>query len=83
MRFSMFMEQESKGTYAGVRLSDDDSDYIISLCNDLELPNPITKDKIHLTLLYSRKHCPAYVPAGRYPSYFYFFYSLIYVVITL
>jgi len=59
------MEQESKGTYAGIKLSEEDCDYIVTLCNDLKLPNPITKDKIHITLLYSRKYLPKYFPAGR------------------
>ncbi len=55
----------SKGTYAGVRLSDDDADYIVSLCKQLELPNPIKRDQIHLTLLYSRKCLHDYTPQGN------------------
>ena len=65
MKFKTFMEQETKGTYAGVRLAEEDSDYIISLCNSLMLPDPISKDEIHITLLYSRKFLPNYVPAGK------------------
>ena len=62
MKFKTYMEQSEKGTYAGVRLSDDDSDYIVELCKELELPNPITKKDIHITLLYSRKYHPEYIP---------------------
>lgn len=54
----------NKGTYAGIRLSEDDTNYIRELCLGLEIPNIISRKKMHITLLYSRKECPNYVPSG-------------------
>lgn len=70
--------EETKGTYAGLRFSDDANDAIITLVNKLQLPNPITTDDIHMTLLYSRKYLPDYVAAGEidekaYPKEFHIF----------
>lgn len=56
---------EGKGTYAAVRFSDETKDAIAAYIKDNDLPNPLGKDKMHCTLLYSRKHCPDYKPAGK------------------
>ncbi len=58
-------EKQEKGTYAGLRFSDVDNDVIVELTKKLQLPNPIQKDDIHMTLLYSRKHLSDYTPAGE------------------
>jgi hypothetical protein len=31
-----------------------------------DIPNGVPADKLHSTILYSRKHLPDYVPAGKY-----------------
>lgn len=54
-----------KGTYAAVRFSAETKDAIAKYIADNDLPNPLGKDKMHCTLLYSRKHCPDYKPAGK------------------
>lgn len=74
----IFEAKNQKGTYAGLRFSDDDNDVIVELANKLELPNPITKGDIHMTLLYSRKYLPDYVAVGEidewaYPKEFHVF----------
>ena len=66
-----FKEHVKKGTYAGVRLSDDDSDFIIDWVKELKLPNPTPKKDLHLTLLYSKKYLPDYKPAGKIDEWAY------------
>jgi len=79
LRLEDLIETEStKGTYAGVRLSQDDEDTIIELVKKMEIPNPIERDAIHLTLLYSRKFLPDYEALGKvdmwaYPKGFHIF----------
>lgn len=52
-----------KGTYAGVRFCDDTTQSLIDYMNEADIPNMLDKEKLHTTLLYSRKHCPNYEPA--------------------
>jgi len=65
MRLSTILESEEseKGTYAGLRFSQDDEDVIIGIVKEMGVPNPIQRDEIHLTLLYSRKTLHNYKPA--------------------
>ena len=58
-------KEEQKGTYAGVRFSKETIDDIKKYIEENEIPNRIKFDKLHTTLLYSRKHCPNYEPAGE------------------
>lgn len=51
-----------KGTYAGLRFSEESKDKIMKLCEFV--PNSISRDDIHCTLLYSRKHLPNYIAKG-------------------
>ncbi len=80
MRLTEILKEknEEKGTYAGVRFSQDDEDVIVDLVKEMGLPNPIEKEEIHLTLLYSRKQLPNYKPATStdmwaYPKGFHIF----------
>jgi len=71
-------EKETKGTYAGVLLSQDDEDKIISIVKEMGIPNPIPRKDIHITLLYSRKVLPDYKPNENldiwaYPTEFHIF----------
>lgn len=52
------------GTYAGVKYTDDTLDSICKYMEDNEIANPLSRDKIHTTLLYSKKHCPNYEALG-------------------
>lgn len=52
-----------KGTYAGFKLSDDDTDFLYDYFkNIVPVPNLIDKKSFHITLLYSRKELPNYEP---------------------
>lgn len=69
MKLSDLIEKKDDvGTYAGLRFSDSSNDAIINLVKLLKLPNPIKKDEIHMTLLYSRKYLPNYKPLGIIPE---------------
>lgn len=58
--------RESKGTYAGVRFNTDTIAAIEKFQNEHGISNPVPLDKLHTTLLYSRKYLPDYSPAGAY-----------------
>lgn len=63
--FEIIMETEHKGTYAGVRFDDNTKRAISKYIKDNDIPNPVSADKLHTTLLYSRKHLPNYKPLGQ------------------
>lgn len=52
----------SKGTYAGVHLNDNSRDILYKFVEEMNIPKPLSKDKYHVTLLYSRKEHPEYEP---------------------
>jgi hypothetical protein len=62
----IFEKKEAKGTYAAVRFSDETIADIKKYIEENNIPNHTKFDKMHTTLLYSRKHCPNYEPAGEY-----------------
>lgn len=55
----------TKGTYAGVRFADDTVAAILRYIEAAQLPNSTAADKLHSTLLYSRKFLPDYQPLGE------------------
>lgn len=59
------MESVKQGTYAGVRFSQDTKDAVNKFLKDNNIPKPVNVEKLHTTLLYSRKHLPNYKPAGK------------------
>jgi len=59
----MIEENTQKGTYAAVRPLEQDADSLHDFMHSNGIPNPEPKDKLHTTLLYSRKHLPQYKPA--------------------
>jgi hypothetical protein len=61
-RETCLQEETQKGTYAAVKFSQDDEDKIVEVLNKLSIQNPINKNDIHCTLLYSRKFLPNYEP---------------------
>lgn len=61
----LLQEQESKGTYAAVRFDDKTTTAIAKYIEDNDIPNGTPEAKMHCTVLYSRKHCPNYEPAGE------------------
>lgn len=56
------------GTFAGMKLSKESEDKILQFCEDNEVPNPVPREELHSTLLFSRKHLPNYQPKGDLPS---------------
>lgn len=65
---TLLEEDHKKGTYAGVRYDKATTDAIAKYIKENNIPNAIKPDKIHTTLLYSRKHCPNYIPGGMYKT---------------
>jgi len=59
-----------KGTYAGVTFSDDTVKDISDYIKTADIPNPVDSDKLHTTLLYSRKYLPKYEPKKEYVPLF-------------
>lgn len=60
--------QEGKkpdGTFVGVKISKESKDALISASKKMKVPNIIDKDKIHITLIYSRKHLPKFEAKGK------------------
>ncbi len=56
--------EQARGTYAGIRYDTPSKRAIHKYISENKLPNAIRPDKVHTTLLYSRKHLPNYKPAG-------------------
>jgi len=54
-----------RGTYAGVRFDKETKDVILSFIKKHKIPNPVPVEKLHSTILYSRKHLPKYKPKGE------------------
>lgn len=65
----IFMEAEStkttKGTYAGVYFDEDTKQVVQKFIKDNDIPKPVNVDKLHTTLLYSRKFLPEYEALGE------------------
>lgn len=51
-----------KGTYAGYRYTEESVDRVKNYIAENAIPN--ANEKIHTTLLYSRKYLPNYIPLG-------------------
>lgn len=59
------LEQKNKGTYAGVKFSDKTKNDLIDYGKENNINNVTPKNKLHTTLLYSRKHLQNYKAAGK------------------
>jgi len=62
-----FLIEGIHGTYAGVRFDQYTIRDLRLLQETLMIPNPLSEQKFHSTLLFSRKPLPDYVPFGEYP----------------
>jgi len=66
MKLEEIMEKTKEpGTYAGYRYNKDDVKLISKYANDAGIPHPLNPNKMHTTLLYSKKPCPDYEPLGK------------------
>lgn len=65
MKFSTFLESKyGKGTYARMDFAPISVLAIDTFIRDNGVPNPVPHDKLHVTLLYSRKPMPGYTSQG-------------------
>lgn len=58
-------ETNTKGTYAAVNFDKETIKTIQEYMKENDIPNPLSSDKMHTTLLKSRKYCPDYKAAGK------------------
>lgn len=59
------MELQQKGTYAGVYFDLATVNTLCKYIKDNKIPNAVPPEKLHTTLLYSRRYCPNYKPTGK------------------
>jgi len=64
-----FIKSFTKGTYAGVRFDEQTQNILFQYAIDNKIPNPVSKEDYHTTLLYSRKYLPNYKGAGKIDMY--------------
>lgn len=64
MTFKEYIK-ENKVTYAAFRFSEESKDYLMNLIKELNIPNPVSRDELHTTLLSSRKYLPNYKAKGE------------------
>lgn len=57
-------KSEKPGTYAGVHFSPETVRSIQDFMKEHSVPHPVDDDKLHTTVLYSRKHCPNFEARG-------------------
>lgn len=70
MKLLKLIETKSNptGTYAAVKFNRRTTKLIAEYIAKNKIPNPVHEDKLHCTLLYSKKHCPKYNPIGEKAS---------------
>lgn len=59
MKLTDFKIRAPRGTYYGARPTKDTSESILDFMSDNKIPNPIAKDLLHCTVIYSRVWCGA------------------------
>jgi hypothetical protein len=68
MKIKEILEEKRKvarGTYSGVKPSQETKDKLADYMEENKIPNPVKPEKLHTTVLYSRKYLPNYKPAGK------------------
>lgn len=58
-------EDSKRGSYAGVKFSDQTQTHLKELLAKLKVPTPIDPAKFHTTVIYSRKYLPDYKAEGK------------------
>lgn len=67
MKLKQLLEKKKqKGIYAGVRFDDDTAKRIKTFIEENEIPNGVPNNKLHTTVLYSKKHLPNFKAADKY-----------------
>lgn len=57
--------KEPDGTYVGAKLSADTKNMLDGINKKLEIPNPLEKKDMHITIVYSRKYVPEFKSRGK------------------
>lgn len=57
--------EEQKGTFVGVKLSNDSEKRVKLLIEEGNIPNPIDIKDLHITVAYSRKYLPDFEARGK------------------
>lgn len=55
-------KSDPEGTFVGARLSDESAKKIVKFIKDNNIPDPVDKKDLHVTLIYSRKYLPKFKP---------------------
>ena len=63
--FKWLLEGMPAGTYVGARLSDDSAEKIMKFIKENDIPEPLDKSKLHITLIHSRKYLPKFKSRGK------------------
>lgn len=66
LTFREFLTEKygSTGTYAAMKFDEESQHRIAAYITEHGIPNPVPTDKLHVTLLYSRKECVGYQGKG-------------------
>ena len=59
------LKESKTGTYVAVTFSKDTVKRIKAFMKDNDVPNPLASDKLHTTLIYSKKHLPDFKAQGK------------------
>ena len=62
----MEIAKKPDGTYAGVHFSQDTRNALKEYMQSNDIPHAVPTNKLHTTVLYSRKYIPEYKPKGMY-----------------
>jgi hypothetical protein len=54
------------GTFVGSKLSNESKIKLYELVKKLNVPNPLEKEKYHVTVIYSKKYLPHLTSVGKY-----------------
>lgn len=59
MRLSELALEQPRGTYFGIKPTDETVDSLINFIRQHDVPDPIDREKVHSTVVYSRTFCSA------------------------
>lgn len=68
MKISELLEEKRKaarGTYSGIKPSKESVEKLEAWMEKNKIPTPVKSNKLHVTILYSRKYLPNYKAAGK------------------
>lgn len=66
MKLDEVTQQKQKGTYAGAHFDTPTKKALHKYMSDNDIPNALRPDKLHSTILHSKKYLPDYQAKGKY-----------------